>query len=276
VVHEAGTPPAEEIQRKLLVLNLADPFPEELLRILERDHSVTVRTGVASAFSDLVRSGLGAVQLNVRRDVVADALQLVRELRRAENAVPIVVVTPYVLRSSDRTRALRAGADDFLSTNLPPDEFIARVGSIAQRGRSENTPAAEPEAPIFLQPSRDGESYYLLDAAGFRNAIGLHLARQRAPFFTVIRAEPVSGDVMTLADLALRMNRLDSGDLVGFEGRSVLLYLDGARPKELKAYLGRLNDEWRRIAGDEMAVETFGFPADESQIRSFARIAPAP
>jgi hypothetical protein len=81
---------------------------------------------------------------------------------------------------------------------------------------------------------------------------------------------------MTLADLALRMNRLDSGDLVGFEGRSVLLYLDGARPKELKAYLGRLNDEWRRIAGDEMAVETFGFPADESQIRSFARIAPAP
>jgi KaiC/GvpD/RAD55 family RecA-like ATPase/DNA-binding response OmpR family regulator len=276
VVHEAGSPPAEEIQRKLLVLNLADPFPEELLRILERDHSVVVRTGVASAFSDLVRSGLGALLLNVRRDVVADALQLVRELRRAENAVPIVMVTPYVLRSSDRTRALRAGADDFLSTNLPPDEFIARVASIAQRGRSENAPTAEPEPPIFLQPSRDGESYYLLDAAGFRNAIGLHLARERAPFFTVIRAEPVSGDVMTLADLALRMSRLDSGDLVGFEGRSVLLYLDGARPKELKAYLGRLNDEWRRIAGDEMAVETFGFPADESQIRSFARVAPAP
>jgi KaiC/GvpD/RAD55 family RecA-like ATPase len=73
VVGETGTRPAEEIQRKLLVLNLADPFPEELLRILERDHSVMVRTGVASAFSDLVRAGLGALLLNVRRDVIADA-----------------------------------------------------------------------------------------------------------------------------------------------------------------------------------------------------------
>jgi len=274
VVDETGTRPAEEIQRKLLVLNMADPFPEELLRILERDHSVLVRTGAASAFSDLVRAGLGALLLNVRRDVIADALQLVRELRRAENAIPIVVVTPYALRSSDRTRALRAGADDFLSTNLPPEEFIARISSVAQRGRPESAPSAEPEAPIFLQPSRDGESYFLLDAPGFRNAVALHLARERAPFFTVVRAEPVNGDVIALADLALRMSRLDSGDLVGFEGRTVLLYLDGARPKELKTYLGRLNDGWRRLAGDDMAVETFGYPADENQVRSFAGIAP--
>jgi len=91
----------------------------------------------------------------------------------------------------------------------------------------------------------------------------------------VVRVEPVNGDVMALADLGLRMSRLDSGDLVGFEGRAVLLYLDGARPKELKSYLGRLSDEWRRIAGDEMAVETFGYPADENRIRSFAGIAPA-
>lgn len=276
VVDEGAGRPAEEVQRKLLVLNLADPFPEELLRILERDHSVLVRTGVASAFSDLVRAGLGALLLNVRRDVIADALQLVRELRRAENAVPIVVVTPYMLRSSDRTRALRAGADDFLSTNLPPEEFIARISSIAQRGRAETAPSAEPEAPIFLQPSRDGESYFLLDAAGFRNAVTLHVTGERAPFFTVVRAEPVNGDVMALADLALRMSRLDSGDLVGFEGRSVLLYLDGARPKDLKSYLGRLADEWRRLANDDMAVETFGYPADENQVRSFAGISPAP
>jgi len=273
-VHEPGDEPAAEVQRKLLVVNLADPFPGELLRSLERDHAVTVRTGVASAFSDLARAGAGALLLNVRRDVIQDGLQLVRELRRAENAIPIVLVTPYVLRSSDRTRALRAGADDFLSTNIPPEEFIARVNSIAQRGRSENVPAEEAEAPLVLQPSPDGESYLLLDGAGFRNAVGLHLARERAPFFTIVRAEPANGDVMALADLALRISRTESGDLIGFEGHSVLLYLDGARPKDLKSFLGRLHDEWRRVAADDITVETFGYPAEEDRIRSFVSAPP--
>jgi len=273
-VHEPGDQPSPDVQRKLLVLNLADPFPGELLRTLERDHAVIVRTGVASAFPDLVRAGGGALLLNVRRDVIHDGLQLVRELRRAENAIPIVVVTPYVLRSSDRTRALRAGADDFLSTNIPPEEFIARVNSIAQRGRSEKVPAAESEAPLVLQPSRDGESYLLLDGAGFRSALGLHLARERAPFFTMVRAHPANGDVMALADVALRISRTESGDLVGFEGSSVLLYLDGARPKDLGAFLGRLQDEWRRVAADNVAVETFGYPAEEDRIRSFVSTPP--
>jgi circadian clock protein KaiC len=275
-VYAAGDEPSPDVQRKLLVLNLADPFPGDLLRSLERDHTVIVRTGVASAFSDLVRAGAGALLLNVRRDVIHDALQLVRELRRAENTIPIVVVTPYQLRSSDRTRALRAGADDFLSTNIPPEEFIARVHSVAQRGRSESAPAPESDAPLLLQPSTDSESYLLLDAAAFRNAVALHLARERAPFFTVVRAQPANGDVMALADLALRSARVDSGDLVGFDGATVLLYLDGARPKDLKSFLGRLHDEWRRLAADNIAVETFGYPAEEDWIRSFASAPPGP
>jgi circadian clock protein KaiC len=270
-VHEPGEPPSPDVQRKLLVLNLADPFPGELLRLLERDHTVIVRTGVAGASSDLVRGEAGALLLNVRRDVIRDALQLIRDLRRSESTIPILVVTPYVLRSSDRTAALRAGADDFLSTSLPPDEFIARVHSIAQRGGSEAVPEAESESPLVLQPTSDGESYLLLDGGQFHKAVGLHLARERAPFFTVARAEPGNGDVMALADLALRISRIRTGDLVGFDGRSVLLYLDGARPKDLKAFLGRLHDEWRRAAGDEIAVETFGYPAEEDRIRAFAR-----
>jgi len=232
---------------------------------------VIVRTGVAGASSDLVRGEAGALLLNVRRDVIQDALQLIRELRRSESTIPIVIVTPYLVRSSDRTRGLRAGADDFLSTNLQPEEFIARVHSIAQRGGSEQIPDAESDAPLVLQPTTDGESYLLLDGAQFRKAVGLHLARERAPFFTVARAEPGNGDVMALADLALRTSRMASGDLVGFEGRSVLLYLDAARPKDLKAFLGRLHDEWRGAAADDIAVETFGHPAEEEWIRDFVR-----
>jgi KaiC/GvpD/RAD55 family RecA-like ATPase/CheY-like chemotaxis protein len=274
-VHEPGEPPSPDVQRKLLVLNLADPFPGDLLQMLERDHTVVVRTGVSGATSDLVRGEAGALLITVRRDVMRDALQLVRELRRSGSTIPIVVVTPYLVRSSDRTRALRAGADDFLSTNLQPEEFVARVESIAQRGHSESVPDSEPEPPAILQPTADGESYLLLDGAQFRRAVGLHVTGERAPFFTVARAEPGNGDVMALADLALRMSRLASGDLVGFDGRSVLLYLDAARPKDLKAYLGRLHDEWRGAAADDIAVETFGYPAEEEWMRTFVRGEPA-
>lgn len=274
-VHDPAEPPSPDVQRKLLVLSLADPFPGDLLRLLERDHTVIVRTGVTGASSDLVHGEAGVLLLNVRRDVIQDARQLIRDVRAAKSTIPIVVVTNYQLRSSDRTRALRAGADDCLSTQLQPEEFIARVQSIAQRGGSGHTPDAESEAPLILQPTTDGESYLLLDGAQFRKAVGLHLARERAPFFTVARAEPGNGDVMGLADLALRTSRMATGDLVGFEGRSVLLYLDAARPKDLLAFLGRLHDEWRGVAADDIAVETFGYPAEEEWIRAFVRAQPA-
>lgn len=269
---QPGTDVPEYLRRRLLVLNMIDAFPEEPLRILQRDHAVTVRTGVTSEFSDMVRAGIGALLLNVRRDVIDDALHLVRELRSSEKRLPIVVVTPYVLRSSDRARALRAGADDFLSLDLPPDELVARV-TRAARGRSTTAWAGERDAPAVLQPRGDGPSFRPLDDAGFRGAVAQHLSADRVPFFALVRLRPADGDVGAVAELALGSTRVDSGDLVGTTGDAVTLYLASARPKDLASVIVRLRAEWIRRGHGQLDFDSLVFPTDEDRIRAMYEVA---
>jgi KaiC/GvpD/RAD55 family RecA-like ATPase/CheY-like chemotaxis protein len=272
--NEPESPTLEAIRRRVLVVNMAAPFPEELLRSAARDFEVTVRAGVPAAFSELVRAGVGAVLLNVRRDVIRDALELVRELRRSDVRTPIVVVTPFVLRSTDRTRALRAGADDFVSLNLPHEEILARVAAISRRGRSAARVEAEPERPIIAQPRADDGAYEILPAEAFATALAGYLSQAQAPFFTLLELCPGNGDAAGVARLALETSRVDSGDLVGLSGHGgAMLFADGARPRELEGLQARLRARWaERTDGDALAITALSLPVDEERLRGmFAR-----
>ena len=264
----------EELRRRLLVVNMVTPFPDELLRSVEREYQVTVRAGLPSAFSELVRAGVGAVLLNVRRDVINDALQLVRELRRSDVRTPIIVVTPYVLRSTDRTRALRAGADDFLSINVPHDEFLARVTAITRRGRSSATVPAESERPMVSQPTGASGAYEVFEPDGFATAVAAYLSQDRAPFFTLVTVRPANGDVATVAEIVLRVGRVESGDLVGLLHGGVVLLADGARPRDLGSLLERIQAQWaERGTGGTLELETIGYPAEEERVRAMFGVA---
>lgn len=264
----------EELRRRLLVVNMVTPFPDELLRSVEREYHVTVRAGLPSAFSELVRAGVGAVLLNVRRDVINDALQLVRELRRSDVRTPIIVVTPYVLRSTDRTRALRAGADDFLSINVPHDEFLARVTAITRRGRSSAAVPAESERPMVSQPTGPGGSYEVFEPDAFATAVAAYLSQDRAPFFTLVTIHPANGDVASAAEIALRVGRVESGDLVGLLHGGVVLLADGARPRDLGSLLERIQAQWaERGTGGTLELETVGYPTEEERVRAMFGVA---
>ena len=258
----------EEIRRRLLVVNMGAPFPEELRTTVGRQFEVTVRSGVPSAFSDLVRAGVGAVLLNVQRDVIPDALQLVRELRRSDVRTPIVMVTPYVLRSSDRTRALRAGADDFIPLATQHSEFVTRMQSITRRGRSTARVQSESDRPLIAQPQDAGGRYEVLPAERFSTAVASYLALAQAPYFTLLHLRPSDGDIAAAARLALETSRIDSGDLVGYAPDGVVLFADGARPKELAGLQQRLQEKWAAAHEGALIVETAGFPADEDRIRA--------
>jgi KaiC/GvpD/RAD55 family RecA-like ATPase/DNA-binding response OmpR family regulator len=258
----------EEIRRRLLVVNMGAPFPDELLRTLGRQFEVTVRSGVSSAFSDLVRAGVGAVLLNVQRDVIRDALELVREMRRSDVRTPIVMVTPYVLRSSDRTRALRAGADDFMPLNTQHNEFVTRMQSITRRGRSTARVESESERPLIAQPQDAAGRYEVLSAERFSTAVASYLSLAQAPFFTLLHLCPEDGDIAALAALATETSRIDSGDLVGYAQGGVVLFADGARPKELEGLEARLREKWAAEHEGGLAIEATGFPADEERIRA--------
>lgn len=258
----------EELRRRLLVVRFGAPFPESLLGTLQSRFSVTVRASLPPEFAETLRDGVGALILCVQRESLEDALQSVRLLRSADIRTPIVLVTPYHLRASDRTRALRAGADDFLGTRISEPEFVERLRAIVRRGRSKAVASRDQGIPAVLQPTDDQGRYQMFDEAGFVATINSVLSAVRDPFFTILRISSPGADLGSLASLMIKMLRVDSGDFAGVTGETVLAYLEGARPSDLDNLLQRIDAQWSEMGGPPLQAERLGYPSDTERILS--------
>lgn len=258
---------AEAARRKLVVMDLTATFPAEFLHALRAEYDVTVRTGMATAYGDLV-AGVGAVLLDARRDSIVDVLALIRELRRGSSRTPIVIVTQYQMRSDDRARALRAGADDFISGNLHPEEFLLRLAAAVRRGHAGGAPESDP--PLVVQPG-NGDGRGPLTGTEFRTAIEEHLSRDRAPFFTVVTLRPAKGDVDPVVALALRNVRLEGGDLVGVDGDRVAVYLHSARRKDVVPFVERLRDGALQSGNGDLVIDTAAYPGDADRVQELVQ-----
>ena len=103
-----------------------------------------VRKGLANAgFTvDWVRDGRAAelaLEANQYASAVLDlglprrdGMEVLRELRKRENALPVIVVTARDA-VSDRIAGLNAGADDYLTKPFDLDELIARIRALMRR-----------------------------------------------------------------------------------------------------------------------------------------------
>lgn len=256
----------EEMRRRLLVVRLGAPFPESLLDTLGKRFSVTVRASIPPEFAESLRDGVGALLLCIQRETLEDGLQAVRLLRTADVRTPIVLVTPYHLRASDRTRALRAGADDFFGTKMSEPEFVERLRSIVRRGRSKAIASRDQGIPVVLQPTDDEGRYQLFDEQGFTSTVGSILGAVRDPFFTILRLSCPGGDVAALAGLMVRVLRVDSGDFAGLAGDVVLAYLEGARPTDLDGLLARIAEQWAQVSDVPLQAESVGFPSETDRV----------
>ena len=262
----------EETRRKLLVLSEGQAFPQELLQPLRTRFDVAVRERAESAFSQLAQSALGAVLLNVSRESIDAALGLVRELRRGGSRSPIALVTTFTLRSHDRARALRAGADDFFVA-LHPEEFLLRVESLVQRGRS--SAIVSPEPIVAVPDSVDGSG--ILDESAFRDAVQSHCAADALAFFTLIRLVPTDDDATAgeLATLARQQIRREGGDFVGRFDGAVNVYLHSARRKDVEPFIRRMRDSWRGSSNGELEVTTAAYPSEEATMQAMLGALPA-
>jgi putative two-component system response regulator len=107
-----------------------------LKRMLVRDgHEVTVARDGREALDRVARDHPDVVLMDVMMPAL-DGFETCRQMKRdpTTRLVPVVLVTALT-DPSDRVRGLEAGADDFLSKPVNPEELAARVRSLVRLKR---------------------------------------------------------------------------------------------------------------------------------------------
>lgn len=260
-----------ETRRKLLIVADGTGATNDVSEVLGQAFDVAVRKNTPGSLDQLARIPIGAILVEVGRDSVDSALALVRGLRRDGSRAPIALITPFRLRSQDRTRALRAGADDFF-VSLHPEELLLRIEGLLQRGRS--AAVVQPDPLLSLPSNGTG----VFDEQAFRNAVQAQIQSDGLAFFTVLRLTPSAAGqesgpadasrAQRLATIAQTCVRADGGDLVGIGEGGVTIYLHSARRKDVGPFVERVREAWRAAGEGELDVATAAYPANEAELHS--------
>jgi two-component system response regulator MprA len=80
-----------------------------------------------------------------------DGLELLHRLRRAGDAVPVLMLTARDA-VEDRVQGLDGGADDYLVKPFAPSELLARLRALLRRTKITQTEAALIFADLYLDP----------------------------------------------------------------------------------------------------------------------------
>jgi DNA-binding response OmpR family regulator len=91
---------------------------------------------------------LAAIQSETPELVVSDVLmpkmdgrELLRTLRRADNWIPVILLT-QVGEAFERAMALEEGADDYINKPFEPHELVARIRAVLRRAKPGKPPLA--------------------------------------------------------------------------------------------------------------------------------------
>lgn len=147
-----------------------DPMIGEAVSVALKDaaHAVDwVRDGVAAS---------GVLELGEHQAVLLDlglpkrgGLEVLRRLRDAGNAVPVIVITARDA-VDDRIKGLDFGADDYLVKPFDVDELLARLRAIIRRRGGQGAPVLT-NGKVSLDPAtreaRCGNATELLSAREF-------------------------------------------------------------------------------------------------------------
>lgn len=230
-------------ERRLILLNLADKVPAEIVGwarsqydVVELDQPLTLVARLQDG------EPLGVILAYVDRRRSRDAVEACRALRPLTVA-PIIVVADDRLRASDRTNALDAGANDFLSDNFSIAELASRIERATQSTRGLSPSRRYQEVTAESAPAVTSGQ------AEFVRGVRARLTATDGTMFTLVRvtAEHDLDDV--IGQVLAQQIRSDVGDFAGRTATGYGVVLQGARPNQAAAFLGRV----------EKALEKAGF-----------------
>lgn len=247
-----------EQRRRIVVLDPHGSVPRDFLSELFDSFSVDRFRSLESGFSEIADARYGVLVLGLDPYRPNAMLDLAYSLRKSGNGAPIVFVAPREgLRSSTQARALRAGADDFLTLDSGPVEVLERIGTASGRGHQHNRQRI---SSLPTQPTDDGDTPRLMEPAEFQDALAQIVGQTTPPLFAVITLEPSSGFEPAWALLRDQV-RLEDGDLVARVGEG-----------RLAVYLSHVDQKTARTLADRIAlahegdVELLNYPGDQEQL----------
>lgn len=155
---------------------------------------------------DLVLLDLGLPQ--------RDGIEVLRELRRRGNAVPVIIVTARD-DIKDRVAGLDAGADDYVVKPFDLDEMTARMRSVTRRAAGRGAPQIQHRGIRFDPATRSVEL----------NGTAVILSGQEFAVLEALLLRP--GAVLSRAQLEDRLYGWQSQ----IESNAVEVYIHGLRRK---------------------------------------------
>ena len=248
-----------QVRRRVLVLDEQGSVPPSFLEALGDSFRIETFRNLESGFSEIAGGRYGALVLGLDPYRPNLALDLAYSLRKSGNGAPILFVAPRQgLRGSTRARALRAGGDDFITSDATPVEVLERIDAASGRGHRRGGQLAL--SPTPMQPAGPDGQPRPMNAAEFREALGRVMAQPTPPLFAVITLSPTGGTDRAWEVLRDQV-RLEDGDLVAaLDDRRLAVYLAHVDPATA-AELGE------RLAGEHQGqVELLRFPSDQETI----------
>ncbi len=232
-------------ERRLGLLNLADKLPEELrgwavkrYDVVELDDPLRLVTRLQDGDS------FGVILIYVDRAHTEDASEACRAVRPFTIA-PVILAADDRLRAADRTAALDAGANDFLSDNFAMAELASRIERAAQSVRGLAPPRRSQEQRLEKTPAK------VYDAPSFFAAVKERLGTADGSIFTLVLIRESAAPDELVGDALLQQVRNDVGDIAGEVSGGFGVVLQGARPNQAGAFLSRLRET---LKGESVAL----------------------
>lgn len=249
---------------KLLLLRVTESASDDILSTLALQHEVAV----GSDPEDVGRVDCDALVIEADHSTLEPARAIIRRRQSGGRALPILVVTRFTLRSLDRARLLRDGADEVLTGDMGMPELLQRLAGALRRGHLARPPLAVHEDETLTQRTLalPGE---LLDRERFSEALRLRTAHDDTLPFSVLRLtiEPADpAELRALGAAVLAGMRVNTGDLAALVDGAIAVYLHGAARRDIAPFIDRLRAA-RAADAPALRIVSACYPAESTAVR---------
>jgi DNA-binding response OmpR family regulator len=249
---------------KLLLLRVSDSPSDDLLAALLLQHEIVVR----SASEDTRDVDFDALIVEADHATLEPARAIIRGAQNGHRAKPLVVATRFTLRSLDRARLLRDGADEVLVGDMGMPELLQRLAGALRRGHLARPPVAVHEDETLTQHALALPGQ-LLDRERFTEALRARTAHDDTVPFTLLRLTIEPGDaaeLRALGALVLGGMRARTGDLAALADDAIAVYLHGAGRRDIAPFLERVRAS-RAADAPALRIVSACYPAESAAVR---------